>query len=185
MGLDAVVQDILRRGEEKRRETVAQGEKEKAELISAAEKKASEDRKKLEARTDAAIAQMEQQELSSAELESKRVLLEAEKQVMEELREMVLSELSKYPVDRRRRLYSDLMVTAKSELGECSVYSNKQDKAILTLPSGISFGGVIECRGGLVFESKDGAVRLDYRFETILEGMWNAKLREIYMKLFG
>jgi vacuolar-type H+-ATPase subunit E/Vma4 len=44
-------------------------------------------------------------------------------------------------------------------------------------------GGEIDCIGGLVFESKDRSIRLDFRFESLLEEIWNKKLQEIYGKL--
>jgi vacuolar-type H+-ATPase subunit E/Vma4 len=46
-------------------------------------------------------------------------------------------------------------------------------------------GGTIDSRGGLVFESKDRSVRLDYRFEGVLEDIWNKNMYEIYKRLFG
>ena len=180
-----MVGEILRRGEEKRKEIISLGEKDRDEQVHQAEKKVVEDRLKAEKRTEAAIAQMEQQELSSAELESKKALLAAQRQVMEDLKEQVLGELENYSLEKRRRLYSKLVPIAKKELGECLVYTNKADKAMVQLPSGMTHAGTIDCRGGLVFESKDGSFRLDYRFESILDDLWSEKMREIYNKLFG
>ena len=185
MGLEKVIQDILQRGDAKKQEIVSLGENERDVQIKAAEKKAREERVKGSARVEAALSQMEQQELSSAELEAKRVLLEAERKVMEELKEQVLDELSRYPADRRKKLYAKLVNNAKKELVRGFVYSNKADKPLLQLPPGMTYGGVVEGKGGLVFESEDKTVRLDYRFESILDDLWNAKMREIYMKLFG
>ena len=185
MSLNKVVEDILRKGEEKRQETISLGEKERDEMIALAEKRIAENSVKGEAKTRAAIALMAQQELSSAELESKKILLGAQRRVMEELREQVLDELAVYPADKRRRMYSKLMARAKKELGEAYVYSNEHDKALLQLAPGLVSGGVIDCRGGLVFESKDRSVRLDFRFESMLDDIWSKKMREIYAKLFG
>jgi V/A-type H+-transporting ATPase subunit E len=185
MGLEKVIEDILQRGDMKKREIVSLGEKERDDQIRVAEMKAQEERAKASERLEAVLSQMEQQELSSAELEAKRMLLEAERKVMEELREQVLDELSRYPADRRKKIYAKLVDNAKKELVRGFVYSTKADKPLLQLPSGISFGGVIEGRGGLVFENEDKTVRLDYRFESILDDLWNAKMREIYTKLFG
>ncbi len=144
----------------------------------------AEHRKKAEQRAESLIAQMEQQELSSGELEAKKALLAAQMRVMEELRSQVLVEIGNYPEDKRKKLYGRLMQNAKKELGDCYVYSNSSDKALLKPIAGVTIGGVIESKGGLVFESKDRSVRLDYRFESILEGVWNNKIQEIYSSLF-
>lgn len=185
MGLDRVVEDILRRGEGKRKDIISLGKTERDEQIRQAEMKIVDERQKADKRVQAAIAQMDQQEISSAELESKKALLAAQRQVMEELKEQVLDELEKYPTERRKKLYAKLVAKAKAELGECLVYTNKGDKALVSLPPGMTNAGVIDCRGGLVFESKNKNFRLDYRFESLLEDMWNARIREIYTKLFG
>lgn len=183
MSLNKVVEDILYKGEEKKREIVRLGEKERDEQIQQAERKIEENRVKEERKTRSLIDQMEQQELSSAELESKKILLAAQRRTIDELKGLALAELAEYPADKRKKLYSKLMVKAKKDLGDCYVYSSKDDKAILQLPAGMTSGGVIDCIGGLVFESKDRSVRLDFRFESLLEEIWNKKLQEIYGKL--
>ncbi len=185
MGLDGVIEEVLRRGEERRKEIVSLGEKESDDQVRAAESRVADERLKSERRTQAAVAQMDQMEVSSAELESKKALLAAQRQVMEELKEQVLSELGSYPADKRKRLYAKLVAAATRELGECRVYSNRGDRALVQLPSGMTYGGSVDCRGGLVFESKDDSVRLDYRFESMLDDLWNAKMREIHARLFG
>lgn len=185
MSLDKVVEDILRRGEERKQEIVRQGERERDEQMAKAEGLVEEHRAKAERRVEAMISQMEQQELSSAELEAKKALLAAQRQVMDELKVQVLAEIGGYPEEKRKAMYARLMEKARGELGECYVYSNAPDKPLLKLPPGMRDGGVIDCKGGLVFETMDRAVRLDYRFETMLEDVWARKVQEIYSNLFG
>src|SRR4030066_956510 len=185
MSLNKVVEDILRRGEEKKQEIIRLGEKERDEQLLQADKRIEENRRKSEKKAETAVLQMEQQELSSAELESKKTHLAAQRKVMEDLRSQSLEELASYPSDKRKKIYSKLIAKAKKELGDCYVYSNKADKSMLQLPSGMTNGGVIDCAGGLIFESKDRSVRLDYRFERVLKDGGNGQMREIYTKLFG
>ncbi len=185
MSLNKVVDEILRKGEEKKAEVIRAGEHERDELIANAGKRIAESRAKAEGALASAIAQMEQQEISSAELESKKALLMARKSMMDLLKERALSRIAGLPPERRKKLYSKLTAKAKKELGECYVYSNKADKALLSLPPGFRPGGTVECSGGLVFESMDRTVRLDYRFESILDDVWNEDMRKIYEMLFG
>lgn len=183
--MEKLVEEILRKGEERKQEILQQGERERDEQILKADKQIEESRLKAEKRSTAAIAQLEQQELSSAELEAKKSALAAQRQVLEELKAEILADLTSYPSDKRQRIYTKLIAKARRELGDCYVYSNPTDKAILKLPSGMVDGGTLDCRGGLVFESKDRTVRLDFRFETILEDVWNREMQEIFTKLFG
>jgi len=185
MSLNKVVEEILRKGEERKREIIQLGEKERDELMLQADKNILEESSRAKKKNDAAIAQTEQQELSSAELESKKTLLSAQRASMDELKQQVLDELGEYPADRRKKLYAKLTSRAKKELGECVVYANKADKALLQLPSGMSAGTAINCIGGLVFESKDKSIRLDFRFESMVDDVWNKNMREIFAKLFG
>lgn len=185
MGLEKLVEDILQKGNERAREIIRIGEAERDEQVRSADESMREAREKAEKKTEAQIAQMEQHELSSAELESRKTLLAAQREVLEDLKVRSLEELANYPEDKRQRLYEKLFVKAKGILGDCTVYSNKGDSASLNPPAGVVKGGVIDCAGGLVFESKDGDVRLDYRFETLLDEIWNEKMSEIYSQLFG
>ena len=185
MGLEKLVEDILRKGDERAQEIIRQGETERQKQIALADDDISASREKAEARLQNQIAQMEQHELSSAELESRKMMLAAQREVLEDLRERILVELSQYPQDKRNALYSRLFAKAKSILGDCYVYSNEADASTLRPPAGITKAGVLECSGGLVFESNDRSVRLDYRFETLLDELWNKKMNEIYTQLFG
>ena len=185
MGLEKLVEDILQKGRERANEIIREGETERDEQVRSADEGIRRTREKAEKKTDAHIAQMEQHELSSAELESRKTLLAAQREVLEDLKDRSLAELANYPEDKRRMLYDKLFAKAKGILGDCVVYSNKADSAWLKPPAGVVKGGVIDCAGGLVFESKDGSVRLDYRFETMLDEVWNDKMSEIYSQLFG
>jgi V/A-type H+-transporting ATPase subunit E len=185
MGLEKLVEDILRKGDGRAKEIISQGEAERDARVKLADKDISEKRVLAEKRLESQISQMEQHELSSAELESRKMLLAAQREVLEDLRERILVELSDYPDDKRRALYAKLFAKAKEILGDCYVYSNKADEPTLKPPSGITKAGVMDCSGGLVFESKDRSVRLDYRFETLLEEVWSKRMSEIFSQLFG
>jgi V/A-type H+-transporting ATPase subunit E len=185
MGLEKLVEDILRKGEEQAREMIRQGEAERDEQGRSADAEIRANREKALKRSEAQIAQLEQHELSSAELEARKILLAAQREVLEDLKDRSLAELGAYPPEKRQALYSRLFAKAKSTFGDCYVYSNESDSASLKPPAGITRAGTIDCVGGLVFESRDRSVRLDYRFETMLEEVWGQKMNEIYTQLFG
>ena len=97
----------------------------------------------------------------------------------------VLNELARYPADKRKKLYAKLIAKAKKELGTCKVYSTKADQELLQLPYGVTHVGFFDGPGGLIFESADGSLRLDYRFESMLEDVWNKNIQEIFARFFG
>jgi V/A-type H+-transporting ATPase subunit E len=125
MSLDKVVEDILRKGEEKKREIIRQGEQERDQVLHQAKADAEASREKADRQFQVTVSQMEQQELSSAELESKRLLLAAQRRVMEDLKHQALQELAHLPAERRKPLYDKLVAKAQKELGACYVYSTE------------------------------------------------------------
>jgi V/A-type H+-transporting ATPase subunit E len=42
----------------------------------------------------------------------------------------------------------------------------------------------IDMSPGLILENEDGSVRLDYRFKTILDSIWNREMKTISNMLF-
>lgn len=180
-----MIEDILRKGEERAQEIIRQGERERDEPGRSADAEMKADSERAHKRAEAQITQLEQHELSSAELESRKMLLSAQREVLEDLKERILAELAVYPEDKKQTLYAKLFSKAEGILGDCYVYSNKADNALLKRSPRVTSGGTIDCLGGLVFETKDRTVRLDYRFETMLEDIWGKKMNEIYTQLFG
>ena len=77
-----MVEDILRKGDERAKEIISQGEAERDERVKLADKDISDKRELAERRLESQIAQMEQHELSSAELESRKMLLAAQREVL-------------------------------------------------------------------------------------------------------
>ena len=180
-----MIDDILRKGEERAQEIIRQGERERDEPVRSADAELKTNSESAHKRAEAQITQLEQHELSSAELESRKMLLSAQREVLEDLRERILAELAVYPEDKKQMLYAKLFSKAEGILGDCYVYSNKADNALLKRSPRVASGGTIDCLGGLVFETMDRTVRLDYRFETMLEEIWGKKMNEIYTQLFG
>ena len=140
--MDKLVEEILRKGDERAQEIVRQGEEERQQQTDLADEEISLNREKGEKRLEMQIAQMEQHELSSAELESRKMLLAAQREVLEDLRERILVELSHYSQEKRNAIYSRLFAKAKSILGECYVYSGRNDADTLSPPAGITKAGM-------------------------------------------
>ena len=46
------------------------------------------------------------------------------------------------------------------------------------------FGGTIDCLGGVFITSGDGSINLDYTFDSILEDVWSASMKQISDILF-
>jgi V/A-type H+-transporting ATPase subunit E len=73
---------------------------------------------------------------------------------------------------------------APYDLKDMKVYSNKRDAAFVSSLTP-NYGGNLDILGGVVVESKDGAVRYDLTYETLAREVFNSKMKEVSKILFG
>ena len=177
MGLESVIEEILARGRAESEEVRRSAQAERERFLQEARAEGAEllARREQEARLAAERARI--QDLARAELESKRIVLIAQKEVLDEVHAKVLAELASArdtgPLLRR------LLQENAAEWRAGKVYANARDAAAVRAVVGTSFGGTIDCVGGFVIESLDGTRKTDLRFETLLEGIWQDSIREV------
>ena len=85
MGLETVKEEIIRSAEKEAEGLIKNAREEAAEIIGGAKKKIEEIHEKESAEMKKSIETLKKQELASAELENKKMLLEAKKQLVEEV----------------------------------------------------------------------------------------------------
>ena len=73
------------------------------------------------------------------------------------------------------------MEKAKDDIGGENLYCNKNDAKFMK-----DFNAeAIDIMGGLIAENKDGTVRVDYSFDTMLQNIKENELQSINKVLFG
>jgi len=177
MGLDQVVDEILAHGraeaEEVRRSTLAEREKilqearaEGAKLLERREREGKE-----------AADRLRVQALARAELESKKIVLSAQKELLDEVYAKVLDRLGR--TEESPDWLRALLQANAAEWRNGTVYCNARDADAVRSIVGANFGGTIDCVGGVLIESADGSHRTDLRFETMLAVVWRDSIREV------
>lgn len=177
MGLEQVVDEILARGraeaEDIRRATLAEREKilqearaEGAKLLERREREGKE-----------AAERLRIQALARAELESKKIVLSAQKELLDEVYAKVLDRLGQ--MEESRDWLRALLQANAEEWRTGKVYCNARDADTVRSVVGANFGGTIDCVGGVLIESADGSHRTDLRFETLLADVWRDSIREV------
>jgi V/A-type H+-transporting ATPase subunit E len=79
-----------------------------------------------------------------------------------------------------------LIGKASHELNMGYVYCNEKDSGLVKIMSGhFKFAGTINCIGGIVVESLDKTITLDYRYETIIEEIWIDSMKKVSEILFS
>jgi V/A-type H+-transporting ATPase subunit E len=127
---------------------------------------------------------MRRQELSSAELEAKKIVLNKRKDILNQTFEEMLKELSTMDSKEKSALYKKILADGKKVIHKPKVFIPKGEADLLAGLRGCESLTETEMGSGLILENEDGSVRLDYRFKTILESIWDRELKNISNALF-
>lgn len=177
MGLEEVLRAIEEEGRAESQAIVDEARKERERILAEAE---AEGRQLVDARRAGAeeeAKRREVQELARAELEAKKIVLAAQKEVLDRVREATLQRLASLPDvdDVLRGLLRQEEEAWRAGRVHCAAKDADRVRALV----GDRFAGTIDCVGGIVIESEDGASRIDLRFETILDDVWTERVGEV------
>ena len=181
MGLEVVKEEIISSAKEQANSLLAEARKEANKIMKEAEKEVEVIKEKSEAETKKVIEIIKLQEISSAELENKKKILEAKKQVIEGVFSEAKNRVEKLDEKRREYYIKKLIEKVKSELEAAHMYCNKKDIKFL---KGFE-AEHINIAGGLIAENKEKSIRVDYSFDTMLENIKDMELQNINKILFS
>ena len=191
MSLDNVVEDIQDEAHARANEIREEGERRAEEIVEAAEADAED---LLDARKEAVERQIEQereQAVSGAKLEAKQERLEARRDVLEDVKSQVETELRELSGDDREELTRALLDEAATEFeGQASVavYGREDDadliEELVADYDGFEYGGEHDCLGGVVVDATDSRVRVNNTFDSVLADVWEDNLKDVSGILF-
>ncbi|WP_267641070.1 V-type ATP synthase subunit E [Haloarchaeobius amylolyticus] len=191
MSLETVVEDIRDEARARAEEIRDDAEAEAEEIISEAQADAEETLEEAERAAERKVEQEREQQLSSAKLEAKQMRLEARRDVLEQVRADVESEIAGLSGDQREELTRALLDAAAEEfenVDTASVYGRASDEDLLTDIladyDGYEYAGEYDCLGGVVVESEESRLRVNNTFDSVLEDVWEDNLKEISSRLF-
>ncbi|HSA35425.1 MAG TPA: V-type ATP synthase subunit E family protein [Methanomassiliicoccales archaeon] len=185
MALDEVINNVSEGAQVKARELSAEAEKERAAILKQADDKVAAKRLAQQKELEVALKRLKQQEISSAELEAKRVILNAKKDVLDHSFQVALDSLLNMDEGNRGRMYRKILEGGKTVIKAPKVYCPRGESKLISAVSGL--GSVIETdmEAGVILEDASGIVRLDYRFRVLLESVWDKELKNVSNILFG
>jgi V/A-type H+-transporting ATPase subunit E len=176
MGLEVVVKDVLARAEEEASRIRQQGTSEADAIIAGAESTARQILAEKKEQTIELTERRRNREISSANLEVKRAILNAKKELLEEAYEEALEVLASLPESERETIIKKLL---GSQTESTRVFSNRNDESLVKRISGLEYGGTISCSGGIILENEDGTVLRDLTFDTILSSVRETSLKRL------
>ena len=191
MELEAVALDIK---DKAKRDTLAIQEETRREterILSLAQERAAEIKRGAESDVNRQAARMANLEISSANLAVKRMLLNTQKDLLDQVYQATLDAIGRLPESFRRDTIQNLLAGVKKEIREGSVFCSERDnhalKEILSSGSefsGFRYGGSVDIPGGIIVESTNGQLKIDYSYRTFLDRVWEAGLKDASDILF-
>ncbi|MCD6494067.1 MAG: V-type ATP synthase subunit E [Archaeoglobaceae archaeon] len=188
MPLESIIQEIYQKGEEQVKKLMEEAEKESEQIIAEAKAEAEEILRKAREEAEKESERLRKQEVSSVNLEMKRLLLNKQKELLETVFELTKQKIKEMDSGEKKKLLEALL--KKNAESGMIVYSNKDDEAVVkevikNLGKDLKYGGNINCLGGVVLESPDGEVRLNLTFDELLAQLYEQKMSEVSKILFG
>ena len=128
-----------------------------------------------------AVEAIERGEIS-APIRGQEAELNVHKDLLEKARTMLLEKIANLSKKDNEAMLKKLL--EPYELKDMKVYSNKRDEAFITSLAP-NYGGNLDITGGVVVESKDGALRYDLSYETLAREVFSNHMKEVSKILFG
>jgi len=191
MALDAVVGEIREKARNEAAAINAEAKAESDRILSEAGAKVVAIKTAAEEDANRQSAQIITRETAAANLAVKREVLNAEKDLLDKVYSETVEAINKLPEDFHKKAVRELCKVAAKELGEGVFYCNARDKAAvesaiseLKTLSGFTLAGTKEISGGVIAESKDGQLQLDFSYGAYLSEVWETGLKDASEALF-
>ncbi|MGZ4928929.1 MAG: V-type ATP synthase subunit E family protein [Halobacteriota archaeon] len=181
MGLEVVVKDVLETGESEAQQIRREGQEAADAIIAQAERDAQALLTDMRDQTMDQIERRKRREGASAHLEVKRLILNAKKQILDELYVEAIKALAQLPESEREGIIKNLL---KSPEGFTRIYSNAQDEPLVRKNSALQYGGTISCSGGVLLENEDGTIDRDLTFDAMLDDVREGSIKKVAEILF-
>jgi V/A-type H+/Na+-transporting ATPase subunit E len=180
MGLEVVKEEIIRNAKTQEQALLAEAKKEADNIVKETQDKIAGFKEKVNAEAKKFTEIISRQEAASAELEGKKMLLEAKKEVVDIVFDETRKRLNKLSDKKREAYLKKLLAKAKKDIDVAKIFCNKNDTKIIKDPD----AEPMDMIGGLIAENRDGTVRVDYCFDTLLQNIKENELQKISKILF-
>ena len=185
MALSNVTQEILADADAKAAAIRAEADAEFAKINADADARIAELKDKEDKRLKEAIESLNRQEISSAELESKKIVLAKKKELLTEAFDGMLSQLENASSDEKLKHYKAMVQVATGIIDKPKALMSEKDDF-----TAAELGVTAVCKdarisSGLILQSEDGSVEIDMQYSTLLQSIWDREIKAVSDILFG
>jgi V/A-type H+-transporting ATPase subunit E len=192
MGLEAVLEEIRERGREEVERIRRESQEETTRVLMAAQERAAKIKQAANEEMERQAAYIMGQEVSAANLQVKRELLNTQKELLDQVYQRAKEAIAGLPESFHREAIESLLEEAKTQVPGGVVHVNPRDRRLLEeiLAKNPAFrdfsvGSDADIDGGVIVESRDGSLQLDYSYRTFLDMVWESGLKDASDLLFG
>lgn|SRR3989338_11249076 len=180
MGLEKIREEIAQKSESAQKAIldeatakVEQVRKQTLERLKSLEHESMQERKR-------EIAAIEGRENALASMEAKKMVFLARKEVLDSVYKEAIAKLHKMPKKECEQAIKTLLARARKEIDVHTVTVEEADRALVEAPE-VRIGPT---GGGIICDTKDGAVRVDYTFPTLFLAIKESTTKEASKILF-
>ena len=185
MALDSVTKEIQAAAATE----VARIQKEQAEEVAAINAQVDAEIAEVKQREDKRVAETKEtlarQVSSSADLESKKLVLSKRKEILNEAFESALRQIESVPADKKLAYYKAMVASAKTIIPEPKAVMSENDNFSAADLGVKSVEKNANVRSGLLLQSEDGKIEVDMQLEVLLQNIWDSNLKQLSDILFG
>jgi V/A-type H+-transporting ATPase subunit E len=183
MGLDIVVKDIQEGARAEVSRIKAEGDAKASEILNEAKEIQKKTLGDSLAKAEEDLQSLHQQVISSANLEVKRITLNKRKELLDTVYNQTVEKIKSMPASKKEELLKTII--NKHEASGAKIYSSKDSEETVKKLTSLSYAGNIDSIGGVVLENKDGTIRLDFTYDSILKSVYERSLKQISDILYG
>lgn len=185
MGLEKVKDEILDKAKKDAEQIIRKAKEEEMLIIKEAEQKIKDMMEAAEQEISKLLETMKSKEMASIQLESKKMLLEAKKEAINQVFADVRKKFKALSNKKKEQYIKKLLDKAKTEINVKHIYCSKEDSKFVKdlLKSGVEVNEVA-ILGGIIVENEDKSMRVDYSYETLLNNVKEVYLQDIAKILF-
>ena len=181
MGLEKVKSRVKTETDRKVREKTASAKAEAAGMIREAQKKADEEARLFKQSLGEEIEQIKKREAASTSLEISKANLGFRKQFTDQVFDSVREKLEKLPEKKRSAHVKTLLKRAGQEIEVAAVLCSRKDLGHVGKKHKKDSADIL---GGVIAESENGELRVDYSYEALIADLKETLVPEISRMLF-
>ena len=180
MGLEELRKEIIGNSEKQASAVISEAKEEAKRIVKQIDGRIESYKKKADEDKKAAIQIMEKTNKAIAASEYNRLIMGKKKEVIDSVFESAKTALSRLDDKKRREYIARLLDKAKSEIELSKVFCSSKDSKYIEGFQHENMGML----GGIIAENRDGTIRVDYEYETILSNIKEISIQEIAKILF-